>query len=63
VLLIGTRCGGINPAIPLYMQEKLKLSPAQMMDILNKKSGLLGITGKYYNRRDIINSAKVDKII
>ncbi|MGE4547139.1 MAG: acetate kinase [Desulfurella sp.] len=58
--VMGTRCGDIDPAIPLYMQEKLKLSPAQMMDILNKKSGLLGITGKYYDRRDIINSAKVD---
>ncbi|MGB9755459.1 MAG: acetate kinase [Desulfurella sp.] len=58
--VMGTRCGDIDPAIPLYMQEKLNLNANQMMDILNKKSGLLGITGKYYDRRDIISGAKVD---
>lgn len=38
--------------------QKENLSPAQMEAILNKKSGLLGITGKYVDRRDIIQAAK-----
>jgi len=56
--IMGTRCGNIDPAIPMMMQKKLKLSPEDMDEILNKKSGLLGVTGKYTDRRDIIAAAK-----
>lgn len=55
--VMGTRCGNIDPAIILYIMQKEGLTPAQMEDILNKKSGLLGITGKYIDRRDIIKAA------
>ena len=56
--VIGTRCGDIDPAIPLYIMRREKISPEQMDSILNKKSGLLGITGKYIDRRDIVKAAK-----
>jgi acetate kinase len=55
--VMGTRCGDIDPAIPLFMQEKLNLTPGEMSDILNKKSGVLGVTGKYADRRDIEDGA------
>lgn len=51
--VMGTRCGDIDPAIILFMIEKEGFYAHQLDMILNKKSGLLGITGKYFDRRDI----------
>ncbi|MCP4049214.1 MAG: acetate kinase [bacterium] len=56
--VMGTRCGDIDPAIPLFMQEKLNISTQDMNNILNKKSGVLGITRKFADRRDIEDGAK-----
>jgi acetate kinase len=50
--VMGTRAGDHDAAIDLYLMEKLGLSAAEMNNILNKKSGVLGITGKYTDRRD-----------
>lgn len=55
--VMGTRSGDIDPAIPLYVMQKEGLTADQMESILNKKSGLLGITGKYIDRRDIVKAA------
>ncbi|MBS7623430.1 acetate kinase [Candidatus Bathyarchaeota archaeon] len=52
--VMGTRCGDIDPAIPLYLMRKLNLQPEEMLDALNRRSGLLGITGRYSDRRDIL---------
>jgi acetate kinase len=53
-LIMGSRAGDHDPAILLFMMEKLKKTPKEMNDILNKKSGILGITnGKYMDRRDV----------
>ncbi|NYE58224.1 acetate/propionate family kinase [Carboxydothermus ferrireducens] len=51
-LMMGTRSGNIDPAIVTFIQEKEGLSAAQVNDILNKKSGVLGISG-YSDFRDI----------
>ncbi len=51
--VMGTRCGDIDPAIPTFIMEREGYSAKEMDAILNKKSGLLGITGKYTDRRDI----------
>jgi acetate kinase len=56
--VMGTRSGDHDPAIGLYMMEREKLSAAEMNDTLNKKSGLLGITGRYIDRRDIRSAAR-----
>ncbi len=52
-LVMGTRSGTIDPAIPLYVMGREQLGAAQMDTQLNKKSGLLGITGRFNDRRDI----------
>ncbi len=44
-LVMSTRCGSIDPASVLYLMEKEGLSPREMDNILNKKSGLTGIAG------------------
>ncbi|MDR1373661.1 MAG: acetate kinase [Treponema sp.] len=52
-LVMGTRSGDADMAMPFYVMRKTGMSAAEMENILNKKSGLLGITGKYADRRDI----------
>ncbi|MDR0760221.1 MAG: acetate kinase [Treponema sp.] len=52
-LIMGTRAGDADMALPFYVMRKTGMSAAEMENALNKKSGLLGITGKYADRRDI----------
>ena len=51
--IMGTRSGGIDPSVLTYIMEKENLSPKAMSDIMNKKSGLLGISGVSSDKRDI----------
>ena len=44
-LVMGTRCGDIDPAVVTYLMSKLNVSADEVLNILNKKSGLLGISG------------------
>lgn len=52
-IMMGTRCGDIDPAIVPYMMEKLNCTPKEMDTYLNKKSGLLGVSGISSDGRDI----------
>lgn len=52
--MMGTRSGNIDPGVITYLMKKEKLDPQQMEDILNTKSGLLGISGVSNDMRDII---------
>ncbi|MDO5537248.1 MAG: acetate kinase [Desulfovibrionaceae bacterium] len=44
-LVMGTRCGSIDPAIVPFIMEKKGMSPSEMDTLMNKKSGLLGLCG------------------
>lgn len=57
-LIMGTRCGSIDPAIVPFLQEKKGYSPAEVDTVMNKKSGLLGICG-FTDMRDV--HAEVEK--
>ncbi|MBO5117974.1 MAG: acetate kinase [Treponema sp.] len=52
-LVMGTRSGDLDPALPFYIMRKTGMSADEMDTALNKKSGCLGITEKYADRRDI----------
>jgi acetate kinase len=52
-LIMGTRSGDIDPAVPFYAMRKTGMNAADMENALNKKSGLAGITGGLADRRDI----------
>lgn len=52
-VMMGTRSGDIDPAIPGVLMEKYGYSAKEMDNILNKKSGLLGISGISSDSRDI----------
>jgi acetate kinase len=52
-LMMGSRCGSIDPAIVTYMIEELGMSAREANDLMNKQSGLLGISGLSNDLRDI----------
>ncbi len=52
-LVMGTRSGDIDPAIVNYIKEKEGLTDAQVNDVLNKKSGVYGISGVSSDFRDL----------
>ncbi len=56
-LMMGTRSGVIDPAIIPYLMEHENLSPAEINEVLNKKSGLLGISGTSNDLRSIDEAA------
>ena len=54
-LMMGTRCGDIDPAAVLFIKNKRNLSDKEMDNRLNKQSGILGIFGKSSDCRDMEN--------
>lgn len=52
-LIMGTRCGSIDPSVVTFISEQENLTAREINDILNKKSGLLGISGISNDIRDI----------
>ena len=56
-VLMGTRCGDVDPSVVTYMEQKLGIHGQEMADYLNKKSGLLGISGVSSDMRDVTGAA------
>lgn len=54
-LFMSTRSGDMDPAIIGYLMKKENLNPAEIDEIINQKSGLLGLSRKYTNFLDIVN--------
>jgi len=59
-LIMGTRCGHLDPAISMHLGTSLNLNYEQMGKILNKQSGLLGISG-YADMRDLFKTQNEEK--
>lgn len=57
-LVMGTRCGDIDPAIVTYIREKEHLDQGVANEILNTKSGVLGISGVSSDFRDLETAAE-----
>ncbi|MCQ9207227.1 MAG: acetate kinase [Omnitrophica bacterium] len=57
-LLMGTRTGDMDPAIVTFLMEKEGLSVNEMNEVMNNKSGLLGLSGVSNDMRDIARAAK-----
>lgn len=55
-IAMGTRSGSVDPAVVLYLMQKENLTPAEMDTILNKESGVLGLSGVSSDFRDIENA-------
>ena len=52
-VMMGTRCGAIDPAIVPFIMEKENLTPAEADTMMNKKSGFLGVSGVSSDCRDL----------
>ncbi|NCC08688.1 MAG: acetate kinase [Clostridia bacterium] len=52
-VLMGTRCGDIDPSVVTYMEQKTGMHGQEMADYLNKQSGLLGVSGVSSDKRDV----------
>lgn len=57
-LMMGTRCGAIDPAIVPFVMDLEGLSTAEMNNLMNKKSGLLGISGVSNDLRSVQEAAE-----
>ena len=58
-LMMGSRCGDLDATIVTYMMQQLECTPEEMDSILNKQSGLLGISGVSSDSRDIEDGMKI----
>lgn len=56
-MVMGTRCGDLDPAILPYIAKELNATPQDLDNIINKKSGLLGISGISSDMRDVEEAA------
>lgn len=57
-MIMGTRCGNIDASIVPYLMKKENISPDEMTNIMNKKSGFLGLSGKSSDMRDLSELAE-----
>lgn len=58
---MGTRAGNIDPAIVSFLEQELHLSSEAVSNLMNKQSGVLGISGVSSDFRDIVEAAKTNK--
>ena len=56
--MMGSRSGSLDPSVVTFIAEKENLTPTEMNEILNKKSGLLGISGVSSDDRDVTSAEK-----
>ena len=56
-VMMGSRCGDIDPSAVTYLMQKTGMQPQEMADFLNKQSGVLGITGISSDMREIESAA------
>ena len=56
-LMMGTRCGDLDPSVVNYLKYTLNITGHELDEILNKKSGLLGISGVSSDKRDVEEAA------
>ena len=52
-IMMGTRCGAIDPAIVTYIMDKKNMTPAEADNYMNKKCGFLGVSGIGSDSRDV----------
>lgn len=57
-LMMGTRCGDVDPGALIFLMDKHNLSSKDMLNIVNKESGLAGISGVSSDMREITAAAK-----
>ena len=57
-IIMGTRCGAVDPSAVTYVMGKHGFTPHEMSEYMNKKSGFLGVSGISSDNRDVCNAIK-----
>ncbi|HXI73226.1 MAG TPA: acetate/propionate family kinase [Verrucomicrobiae bacterium] len=60
-LIMGTRCGDVDAGVLAFLEREEKLSATQSEEMLNKKSGLLGLSGVSSDMREVLKAAAEDQ--
>ena len=60
-LIMGTRCGDIDAGVIAFLQRTEHLTPNQCEELLNKQSGLLGLSGVSSDMREVVTAAEAGK--
>jgi acetate kinase len=55
-LAMATRCGALDPGVVLYLLEQLRMTPAEIQDLLYRQSGLMGVSGMSGDMRELLKS-------
>jgi acetate kinase len=56
-LVMGTRCGDLDPVVPLFLMQHAGMSRQEVEELLYQRSGVYGLSGGHIDRRDIIAAA------
>jgi len=56
-LIMGTRCGDLDPGVIAFLEREQKLTASQSEELLNKKSGMLGLSGVSSDMREVLRAA------
>jgi acetate kinase len=56
-LVMGTRCGDLDPIVPLFLMQHANMTRDEVEDVLYRQSGVFGLSGGHIDRRDIIEAA------
>ncbi|HEY4256961.1 MAG TPA: acetate/propionate family kinase [Candidatus Udaeobacter sp.] len=56
-LIMGTRCGDLDPGVLAFLEREEKLTASKSEEMLNKKSGLLGLSGVSSDMREVLRAA------
>ena len=59
-LVMGTRSGDLDPSVPLFLLEERGLTSTQVSDLVNRRSGLLGVSGTSADMRDLLEREAYD---
>ena len=57
-LVMGTRCGSLDPGVLVYMMDQHKMGPREIEDLIYRRSGLLGVSGISSDMRALRESAE-----
>jgi acetate kinase len=59
-LVMGTRSGDLDPSVPLFLLEERDLTPTEVSDLVNKRAGVLGVSGTSADMRDLLEREAYD---
>jgi acetate kinase len=60
-LVMGTRSGDLDPSVPLFLLEERGLTPTEVSDLVNRRAGLLGVSGASADMRDLLEREAYDE--